>query len=150
MIIISHRGNLLGKKTNKENTPNYIDEALNYGLNVEVDIRFIKNHFYLGHDFPKTKISYSWLKKRSQNLLIHCKNHHALFNLKQFHTFFHQGDDFVYTSKNYIWQHNLRFKVNSRSIIPVFEKNKFIEWLSKKNNLPFGICTDWPLINDYK
>lgn len=152
MIIISHRGNILGKNLNRENTPDYIDEAIKLKLTVEVDIRYINNNFYLGHDNAKVKISYKWLFNRRNKLLIHCKNLQSLYLLKKnFHTFYHSNDDFVLTSKNLIWQHNLRFQITSRSIIPIFSKVKLINYLNSSKILyPYGICTDWPELIEKK
>ena len=52
MILISHRGNILGRKKQLENNPNYIDNALKLGYDVEVDVWSIDKQFYLGHDEP--------------------------------------------------------------------------------------------------
>ena len=38
MIFIAHRGNTKGPNKELENTPGYIDEALDNGFDVEVDI----------------------------------------------------------------------------------------------------------------
>ena len=48
MILISHRGNLFGKKTKQENHPEYILDALSNGYNVEIDVWFKNKKFYLG------------------------------------------------------------------------------------------------------
>ena len=50
MILISHRGNIDKINTKEENKPTYIFNALDHNFNVEVDIWFIENTFYLGHD----------------------------------------------------------------------------------------------------
>ena len=39
MILIAHRGNTIGPNIEKENHPDYIDEAIKKGFDVEVDIR---------------------------------------------------------------------------------------------------------------
>jgi hypothetical protein len=103
MILISHRGNLNGINKERENSPDYIDEALN-GLNfVEVDVRMIEGSFYLGHDEPKYKVSLSWLKERKNMLILHCKNVEALKELKtDFVCFYHDNDDCVLMS-NCFW-----------------------------------------------
>ena len=50
MKLISHRGNINGKHEGFENNPNYIDTAIEQGYDVEVDIWFISETFFLGHD----------------------------------------------------------------------------------------------------
>jgi hypothetical protein len=50
MILISHRGNINGKIVEKENHPDYIDEAINLDYDVEIDIWMIEGILMLGHD----------------------------------------------------------------------------------------------------
>jgi len=47
---ISHRGNLAGPMPEFENRPDYIDNALDLGFDVEVDLWSYDNKFFLGHD----------------------------------------------------------------------------------------------------
>mgnify|MGYP000464708518 CR=1 FL=1 len=72
MKIISHRGNLRGIVVDKENRPSYIDSAIGCGYEVEVDIRYINNEFWLGHDYAKYEINLKWLTDRKDSLWIHC------------------------------------------------------------------------------
>ena len=74
MILISHRGNLLGPVPEEENTPNYIDKAISEGFDVEIDVWFKDKTWYLGHDYPTYKIEINWLLEREPKLWIHCKN----------------------------------------------------------------------------
>ena len=67
MKIISHRGNISGPDLKNENLPSYIDKALQQGLDVEIDLRKIKNKFFLGHDNPDYQVSLDWLDKRKKN-----------------------------------------------------------------------------------
>ena len=53
MVLISHRGNLTGSNPERENSQTYIQEALNKGFNVEVDVWVVNNQIYLGHDAPQ-------------------------------------------------------------------------------------------------
>jgi hypothetical protein len=53
MIYISHRGNVDGKKPHLENKPEYIDEAISLGYDVEIDVWCIDGGLMLGHDEPK-------------------------------------------------------------------------------------------------
>ena len=46
MILISHRGNLDGKREEFENHPDYIEDAKKRGFDVEVDVWFTKNNFF--------------------------------------------------------------------------------------------------------
>ena len=57
MFFISHRGNLYGPNKKEENKVDYINEAIKKKFDVEIDLWFVKNNFYLGHDEPKHKIN---------------------------------------------------------------------------------------------
>ena len=147
MILISHRGNIDGKNTERENHPDYIDEAISKGYDVEIDVWYEDGKLLLGHDEPQYDVSLEWLKKRSSSLWIHCKNMDALsyFNeyydtkSSQFNYFSHDVDMGVLTSYNYIWSTNLY----NRGILvlpEVFNKQPIEGTI--------GICSDY--IKNYK
>ena len=52
MILIAHRGNTFGPRTELENSPDYIMSAIRRLFNVEFDVWKIDNLFFLGHDKP--------------------------------------------------------------------------------------------------
>ena len=56
MFFISHRGNLEGPIRSEENKIDYINNAINQNFDVEIDVWFKNNNFYLGHDEPQYKI----------------------------------------------------------------------------------------------
>ena len=64
MFYISHRGNLNGPDTRYENSIEYINHALERGFDVEVDVWFIDDNFYLGHDSPDYPIDHNFLKNK--------------------------------------------------------------------------------------
>jgi len=101
---ISHRGNLTGPEPEKENKISTIESVLNKGFDCEIDVRFIDNKFYLGHDDIQEEVSIKWLNQRG--LWIHCKNIEALIELQQYkyiNSFWHQEDQYTLTSHGYIW-----------------------------------------------
>ena len=61
MILISHRGNIEGR-TDQENKPEYRKKALDQGFNVEVDVWYVNNEYYLGHALPQYKIQEEFYK----------------------------------------------------------------------------------------
>ena len=137
MILISHRGNIDGIYTEMENNPIYIDRALKNGYNVEIDVWYTNNEWYLGHDEPTYKIRIDYLKNK--NLWCHAKNIDALnemTNYSDIHSFWHQEDDVTLTSKNFLWTYpGKQLTKNSICVLP--EKN---------NEIPknvFGICSDF-------
>jgi hypothetical protein len=148
MKIISHRGNLNGKNKDRENHPDYIDETLNYFDNnqlkyfdVEVDLWYSNDKFYLGHDEPLYEISKKWLMDRSPRLWVHVKNIEAMKYLSTINSlflnyFWHQNDSVTMTRDGYIWCYP-----------NIYMKNGITVELGPKTQIPevYGICTDHPL-----
>ena len=142
MKFISHRGNLKGRDPDRENSPDYIDEAIVQGFDVEIDIWKIDDKYLLGHDEPQYAIDLNWLLDRSDNLWCHSKNLNALHELvhnAQLNTFWHQEDDYTLTTHNFIWSYpNKEIKEFSfRQIILLFN------WTYDEIKIPHGgICSD--------
>jgi glycerophosphoryl diester phosphodiesterase len=139
MIIISHRGNLNGSNPFTENSIPAINIALNNGFDVEIDVWFKNNKWYLGHDKPIYSIKESFLQ--NNKLWCHAKNLDALSLMlknKKIHCFWHQNDDFTLTSKNYIWTYPNK-EIRNNSILVLTKKQKITKNI-------FGICTDFPLL----
>ena len=107
MILIAHRGNINGPNKERENKPDYIDEALAAGFDVELDVWIKDDNLFLGHDEPETQIDINFLHERASKLWCHAKNLKALEFLLDngFHTFSHDVDEYTITSKGYIWAH---------------------------------------------
>ena len=103
MFLISHRGNINGKNVQKENSPDYILKALSFGYDVEIDVWYVNNKFFLGHDTPQYEISIEFLK--NDKLWCHAKNLASLEKMlyNNITCFWHQTDDYTLTSKGYIW-----------------------------------------------
>lgn len=104
MYRIAHRGNLEGK-TKWENKPEYIEEALKEGFDVEIDVWYIDGKIMLGHDKPEYLVYFDFFGKTG--LWCHAKNYKALeFMLyNNIHCFWHENDIFTLTSKGFIWQY---------------------------------------------
>ena len=92
MILISHRGNINGKNSDRENSIEYIEEALDMGYNVEIDVWVIDNKFYLGHDNPLYEVDFLFLI--NNKLWCHAKNLEALLKMKNYdiNCFWHEND----------------------------------------------------------
>lgn len=141
MKLISHRGNLNGSKLNKENDPNYIQEAIDNGFDCEVDIWKINNDFFLGHDSPDYLIYKSFLYDIQFYLWIHCKNFEAFSDLSQdfrlkANVFFHNQDDYTLTSNGIIWAFPNR-KVDKNCVIVKLEYDPNFK------TKVYGICSDF-------
>ena len=138
MKFISHRGNIDGIKKSEENNPNKIDFCLRAGYDVEVDVWYINNKFYLGHDEPQYEIKIDYLL--NEKLWCHAKNKDSLGILlkNNIHCFWHQNDDYALTSKGIIWVYpNIELLANSVAVMPE-ATNYSLDNLIKC----YGICSD--------
>lgn len=140
MIIIAHRGNLLGPNKGSENGPEYIKNTISKGFDVEVDIWVLNNKIYLGHDGPEYLVDLSYIISISKNSWFHCKNIDALLffikDFPDFRFFWHQEDDYTLTSNKFIWTYPNK-NITDKSIIVDLE--------GSCNNVSYGICTDYPI-----
>ena len=140
MRLIAHRGNKNGPNKEMENRPEYILDTLSLGYNCEIDVRYIGEDFYLGHDDPDYIIEIDFLLRNSNSLWIHCKNIealHILLNHPELNIFWHQDDNYTLTSKNYIWC-SPNMDTTKKSIIVMPEWHNF-----EISNNAFGVCSDY-------
>jgi len=137
-ILISHRGNISGANKSLENSPDYIEVAINKGYDVEVDIWLCEYQFYLGHDSPQYQVDEDWLLSHKNRLWFHCKNleilNYFIKEKKHYKFFWHQKDDFTLTSNNYIWTFPGK-PIMKNSIIVSLGKEKIEKEV-------YGICSD--------
>jgi len=148
MIYIAHRGNINGPIPEKENHPDYIMNAVKQGFDVEIDVRYLNNKFYLGHDIPQYEVEESFLK--NQLFWHHAKNIEALFQLNEMqpnfmvNCFYHNIDDCVLTSGGYIWTYPGILSLCGQSIAVLPEIIKENYDISHAG----GICSDY--IEEYQ
>jgi hypothetical protein len=143
MILIAHRGNTTGPKPHLENSPDYIDLALEDGFSVEVDLWCVDDALYFGHDNPQYLVDPEYLMVRKQTLWIHCKNKEAFsYCLKnKLHCFWHNVDDYTMTNWGYVWAYPGKEPVNQLTVLVMPENI----WPTKKTISlnAFGACSDW-------
>jgi hypothetical protein len=144
MILISHRGNINGPIPEKENHPDYIDEAIALGYDVEIDLWNVEGVLLLGHDEPQYGVSQEWLNERIHKLWVQCKNIEAMEwmnSVGSFIYFWHQEDTLTLTSFSHIWAYPGKQPIkNSIAVMP--EINNDSTTACK------GICSDY--IQNYK
>lgn len=136
MILISHRGNINGRIEEAENRPDYIEDTLRLGYDVEVDVWFLDGKFYLGHDKALYVTSKLWLT--NPHLWIHCKNIDAISALQhsKVHYFWHENDTVALTSQGFIWAYPGKQPIkNSIAVMPELYDDKIEQCL--------GICSDY-------
>ncbi len=147
MKLIAHRGNVYGSEPKKENDPDYINDALNHGYDVEIDVRydFSTEKFWLGHDEPQYMVNQYWLAYRKDVLWIHCKDLSALeyFNSKTggYNYFWHQNDDYTLTSRKNIWAYPGKPYTNNTVI--VMPEWHDMSWDLLRATDCYGICSDY-------
>jgi len=144
MRLISHRGNLNGPNPSRENRLDYIQEALDMGYDVEIDVWISDTSIYLGHDLPETKVPLEWLLERSEKLWIHCKNIAAMVYLKEYgelNVFWHEADKITLTSRSFIWAFPGMQPINkSIAVLP--------EMYDEPVDNCCGVCSDY--ISNYR
>jgi len=104
MILIAHRGNIDGRIPSRENHPDYINEAIKEGYDVEIDVWWTSDGWYLGHDEPQYKVYSDFFF--NPKLWIHCKNAAALERFNKWNNlkyFWHANDDYTLISNGMIW-----------------------------------------------
>ena len=148
MIYISHRGNINGRIEESENKPEYIDDTLQMGFDVEIDIWYIDGKWWLGHDGPQYEIDFEWIDHRSHRLWVHCKNKQAVeylvendYEAANINWFWHEEDTMTLTSFNYVWAYPGKQPIK-KSIAVMPEINN--DDITKCG----GICSDY--IQKYK
>lgn len=138
MLIIAHRGNLRGPNKKYENKPKYVQEAIDLGYDVEVDLWYISGEFYLGHDSPDYPVNYTFLKQHA--LWIHCKNFGAYnyLNGSGFNYFFHNSDHYTLTSLEYIWCYPGMVGASQNTVCVLPELSD-----TPVSNKHYAVCTDY-------
>lgn len=138
MLLISHRGNLEGSIPTLENSPEYIQTALDKGYDVEIDVWYKDSQLWLGHDEPSYQIDIKFLY--NSHLWVHAKNVDALSHLivRDINVFWHQEDHYTLTSKGFIWAYpNYDVPAGSKAIAVM------PEWHNTDVKNFYGVCSDY-------
>jgi len=143
MKLIAHRGHTDGIISGEDNKPEYILRALESGFDVEVDVWYDNNQFWLGHDKPQYKVSEGFLEHPS--LWCHAKNIQALYVMDKnyhIHCFWHQEDDVTLTSRGFFWTYPGK-QLTKKSILlaPDLDSKKY-EPIRLIDDC-FGICSNY-------
>ena len=142
-ILIAHRGNIEGPNLEQENHPDYIQDTLSVGFDVEIDVWCLSGHFFLGHDSPTHETEEDFLV--DSRLWCHAKDLRAFERMLKnpfIHCFWHQEDDFTLTSRGYIWTYPGKPLGNSSiCVLPETQEQASLPAVA-------GICSDF--IGRYK
>jgi hypothetical protein len=153
MLYISHRGNLEGPIAALENTQDYIVAAIQRGFLVEIDLwgEIDGEHrtLWLGHDRPERPVSSRFIHRYNSNLIYHCKNAAAYTLLQTMVTnpimFFHDRDDYVFTSNGWVWCYPGKIPPGQDGIIVMPERVMDLEKVPDycTQHSVSGICSDY-------
>lgn len=106
MIKIANGGNISGRDISRENTLGYLESALAAGFDVKIDAWLVNDVWMLGASFPNSaeKIPLDFMQNprvwvRAMNLI----GYVSLYNNSKVHVFWHNKDDFAFTSKAIKW-----------------------------------------------
>jgi hypothetical protein len=144
MKIISHRGNLTGPNKSRENSPDYIEEAMTNGYDVEVDLRMKGVDLYLGHDEPQYSITKSWITDRKKMLWVHTKDKESLLymvhEIPDAQFFYHERERYTIVSNGLVWAHDFSLKLTDKCIVPTLS----LDEIEKYNGRGvYALCTDY-------
>ena len=146
MRLIAHRGNITGPDPSRENHPDYIQQAIDLGYNVEIDVWRIGNKFILGHDEPQYEIPWDFFLDDQYALWCHAKNLEALDVMLNWtvyqdivNCFWHENDAFTVTSKGFIWTYP-KMRTCAHSII-VCDDVQTTKYMSEQKI--YGVCSDY-------
>lgn len=152
-LLIAHRGLMDGPDRDKENTVIAITSARNEGYDVEIDVWYHDQSWWLGHDGPTTPVDLEWLIEvdadqhgclDQHHAWIHAKSIQTLYQLQMHkwpgHVFFHENDPVVLTSSNHIWTFPGQ-ELTPFSICVMPENTDAINHCAELN--VYGFCSDW-------
>lgn len=110
MKLISNRGNINGVNTILENTQIYIQEAINKGYNVKIDLWVKDGKLYLGTNGPEHLLDIDWFERNRSKLWIHCKDIEVISKFHELdsrganiHFFWHDCNKVSLTNRGYMW-----------------------------------------------
>ncbi len=135
-FLISHRGNIDGRKPSLENGQRYCEEAIKQGFHVEIDVYWYDGIFWTGHHRPQYRVDPDFFLE--EEVWCHAKDIESLKQLLDLgaHCFFHQNDPVTLTSKGYIWTSPIQ-KLTDKSICVLPELQR------TDTSLCAGICSDF-------
>lgn len=148
MILIAHRGNIDGPNHEKENSPDYIREALSNGYHVEIDVWIQSDgSLFLGHDGPQYPTTLDFLK-HDKRIICHAKTIPTFQYLlmHDLHCFFHDKDAATLTSEKKIWLYPKQLPCEYGILVmPEWIGEKWMDFVTNAIGNCYGVCSDYVL-----
>ncbi len=146
--LIAHRALINGPNSQLENHPTQVQQCLHAGYDVEIDLRFQNQQWWLGHDQADYTVNTDFLCQ--PGLWIHAKDHSAAFELSQLwqihpqlNFFWHEDDQRTMTSQGIWWSlaHH-PMSIHSVAVMPEWHlgEDKMAQCASWQCA---GICSDY-------
>lgn len=146
MKLISNRGNIDGVNFELENTQVYIQEAINRGYDVKIDLWVKDGKLHLGTNEPTTLLDIDWLERNRHKLWLQCRDIEVISKFTNLdssghniHFFWHDNNKVSLTNRGYMWCEPGEIVPGGIVYQPVYCDN--IEGF-------YGVCSD--NINQYK
>jgi hypothetical protein len=146
MKLISNRGNVDGVNAELQNTLVYIQEAINKGYDVKIDLWIKDGKLYLGTNEPTTPLDIDWLERNRHKLWLQCRSVEVISKFTNLdssghniHFFWHDSNKVSLTNRGYMWCEPGEIVPGGIVYQPVYCDN--IEGF-------YGVCSD--NINQYK
>ena len=110
MKLISNRGNTNGANAEFENTQPYIQEAINKGYDVKIDLWVKDGKLHLGTDEAKIQLDIDWLERNHRKLWLQCRDIEVISKFTELdsrgsniHFFWHDSNKISLTNRGYMW-----------------------------------------------
>lgn len=143
---ILHRGLSCGPDKTLENKEDNLWKQLHNGWDIECDIWFINEEWWLGHDEPSMKLHNVALLSHP-HAWIHCKHLPALVECMRrvsegcrINCFFHDSDVATLTSQGYIWTYPGNIIYDSHAICVMPERHGYRLYNILQSG---GVCSDY-------
>lgn len=155
MKFIAHRGNMNGPNPAMENKPEYIQQALDAGYDVEVDVWCISSgksyDIFLGHDGPQYGIKRFFLQ--NARLWCHCKDTFTynvlskFSNIKCFYQDHNDKNSAKISSTSLQWGHSENPWFTKDYVnVHIDNINSLNKEFSPKYYNSFAICSDYVML----
>jgi hypothetical protein len=158
-MIISHRGNLDQSSKTLENTPEALALSVLNNIDIELDIWYENNKFYLGHDGPQYEFDPIYYNYGIINVFYHCKTIKTYVELKkyfllskQIDLFMHDTDMAAITKNGLIWTYpGKELHKDSIAVMPELINIQYLDEVIQlyRDKKIKGICSDYILEINY-
>lgn len=140
---IAHRGNVIAPQPERENHPEYVEDAILAGYDVMVDVWWNNDGFFLGNEQPSHLVQRDFLERNKEALWCRARDATSLSKLLEIpgiHVFIVEQDHVVLTSRGVpIVTHGRMVDSFCVCVLPERVRT-YSEWHLRRC---YGICSDF-------